>query len=257
MAACGAKADKAEKKEEEVANPVVTFKCELNDDVKEYCKKNGINLNPADYIQFEAEVYLKQMPYTASNFLGLVNDGYYDGIYFHRIISDFMLQFGCSNTKSYKGEGAYPAGCGQGNPKADSKFTILAGEKKGTEVKRSKPDPSKNDFTGGCIEDEHNASFKQSNEQYTLSMANTGAKHSGGSQFFINTNPKGNAYLDWFRDDLGASKHPVFGKIKKDSQAYINIINGTKTNKGDQPISPLKMKSVTHNCKALFDAVKK
>lgn len=38
---------------------------------------------------------------------------------------------------------------------------------------------------GGNIPDEH--TLRASNEPGTLSMANTGEKNSGGSQFFINT----------------------------------------------------------------------
>jgi cyclophilin family peptidyl-prolyl cis-trans isomerase len=49
-------------------------------------------------------------------------------------------------------------------------------------------------------------------EPGTLSMANTGAPNSGGSQFFINT--VHNDFLDWFRPDLGESQHPVFGKVR-------------------------------------------
>lgn len=34
------------------------------------------------------------MPVTASNFVDLANNGYYDGLHFHRVIDNFMLQFG-------------------------------------------------------------------------------------------------------------------------------------------------------------------
>ena len=39
--------------------------------------------------------YLDQMPVTVSNFIDLANNGFYDGIHFHRVISGFMNQFGC------------------------------------------------------------------------------------------------------------------------------------------------------------------
>jgi len=44
---------------------------------------------------FKVEVYLKEMPISGSNFLDLVKSKYYDGLHFHRIIKDFMLQGGC------------------------------------------------------------------------------------------------------------------------------------------------------------------
>ena len=36
-----------------------------------------------------------QMPVTASNFIALAKEGYYNGLTFHRVIQNFMLQFGC------------------------------------------------------------------------------------------------------------------------------------------------------------------
>ena len=44
---------------------------------------------------FTAEIYLDKMPVTAKNFLELAKSGFYDGLHFHRVIPDFMVQFGC------------------------------------------------------------------------------------------------------------------------------------------------------------------
>eukprot|EP01043_Picozoa_sp_COSAG02_P068138 COSAG02_NODE_11207_length_1771_cov_1.242225_1_plen_102_part_10 len=46
---------------------------------------------------------------------------------------------------------------------------------------------------------------KDSNELFTVAMANTGSPDSGGSQFFINA--AHNRPLDWFETDLSPSKH--------------------------------------------------
>jgi peptidyl-prolyl cis-trans isomerase B (cyclophilin B) len=43
-------------------------------------------------------------PKTVENFTKLANDGFYDGLTFHRIIKDFMIQGGC------------PEGTGRGGP---------------------------------------------------------------------------------------------------------------------------------------------
>ena len=96
---------------------------------------------------FTAEIYQDEMPVTANNFLKLVGEGFYDGLHFHRVIKNFMVQFGCPHSKD-----ANSPRCGTGGP-------------------------------GYKIADEHTA--KLSNEPGTLSMANAGP-NSGGSQFFIN-----------------------------------------------------------------------
>ena len=120
------------------------------------------------------ELFTDSMPITAGNFIKLAKSGFYDGLHFHRVINNFMLQFGCPNSKD---PNSPLAGTGNG------------------------PD--------GCIQDEHPENAKFSNEPGTLSMANTGRPNSGSCQFFINT--VHNPYLDWFTP--GPSKHPVFGKV--------------------------------------------
>jgi len=122
---------------------------------------------------FEAEIYLDEMPITAGNFVRLVNEGFYDGLHFHRVIADFMNQFGCPHSRDPNSPR-----CGTG----DSPY--------------------------GAIADEHPPEHKLSNEPGTLSMANAGP-NSGSCQFFINT--VHNDFLDFFSP--GQSKHPVFGKV--------------------------------------------
>ena len=95
---------------------------------------------------FTAEIYEEEMPVTAGNFIKLVEDGFYNGLHFHRVIPNFMVQFGCPHSKEPKSPR-----CGTGGP-------------------------------GYSIEDEHTA--KISNAPGTLSMANSGP-NTNGSQFFI------------------------------------------------------------------------
>ena len=40
------------------------------------------------------ELFLNWAPITVSNFVGLVNESFYDGIFFHRVIDDFVIQAG-------------------------------------------------------------------------------------------------------------------------------------------------------------------
>ena len=52
----------------------------------------------------EVELYAEDAPTTVGNFLKLAADGFYDGVVFHRVIPDFMIQ------------GGDPTGTGTGGP---------------------------------------------------------------------------------------------------------------------------------------------
>ena len=45
------------------------------------------------------ELFDDKAPKTVENFLKLVDKKFYNGLHFHRIIKDFMLQGGCPNSK--------------------------------------------------------------------------------------------------------------------------------------------------------------
>ncbi|HJN70163.1 MAG TPA: peptidylprolyl isomerase, partial [Candidatus Thalassarchaeaceae archaeon] len=44
-------------------------------------------------------LYTKDCPETAGNFLKLVDEGFYNGLHFHRVIKDFMIQGGCPHSR--------------------------------------------------------------------------------------------------------------------------------------------------------------
>ncbi|MFM6368726.1 MAG: peptidylprolyl isomerase, partial [Dolichospermum sp.] len=45
------------------------------------------------------ELFTDVMPITAVNFIKLAKSGFYDGLHFHRVINNFMVQFGCPYSK--------------------------------------------------------------------------------------------------------------------------------------------------------------
>lgn len=47
----------------------------------------------------EIELNEEKAPITTQNFLGYVNSGYYDGLTFHRVIPDFMIQGGGADSQ--------------------------------------------------------------------------------------------------------------------------------------------------------------
>jgi peptidyl-prolyl cis-trans isomerase B (cyclophilin B) len=44
--------------------------------------------------QIKLELFAEEAPKTVANFLNYVNSGFYDGLIFHRVIPDFMIQGG-------------------------------------------------------------------------------------------------------------------------------------------------------------------
>ena len=50
------------------------------------------------------DLYADKVPNTVNNFVALARDGFYDGVKFHRVIADFMVQ------------GGDPSGSGRGGP---------------------------------------------------------------------------------------------------------------------------------------------
>ena len=67
---------------------------DANIDITIHTRKGDIQL----------ELFATQTPKTVCNFIELAKAGYYDGLNFHRVISDFMIQGGC------------PYGDGRGGP---------------------------------------------------------------------------------------------------------------------------------------------
>ena len=47
----------------------------------------------------EIALYTDECPETTGNFLRLVDDGFYDGLHFHRVIKNFMIQGGCPHSR--------------------------------------------------------------------------------------------------------------------------------------------------------------
>ena len=64
----------------------------------------NIKMTMSDQSSMTLELYPDIAPETVENFLKLVNDNFYDGLIFHRVIEGFMIQGGC------------PDGTGMGGP---------------------------------------------------------------------------------------------------------------------------------------------
>ncbi len=126
-----------------------------------------------------AELYDDDAPETVKNFIKLAQQGFYDGLHFHRVVRDFVIQGGCPFSREIGDRRA-----GTGGP--------------GYEIK--------------C---ETNGS-RQHHDRGILSMAHHG-KDTGGSQFFICYNRENTQHLDGVHTVFGKviEGQDVIDKIKK------------------------------------------
>ncbi len=62
------------------------------------------------------ELYDDATPIAVANFKKLISEGFYDGLKFHRVIPDFMVQAGCPNGTGAGGPG-YTINCETNAPK--------------------------------------------------------------------------------------------------------------------------------------------
>lgn len=74
--------------------------------------KNPVALFDTDFGTFKVELFEDKMPETVDNFITLANDGFYNGLIFHRIGDDFMIQ----------GGGYYPNGTRKTSPYGNIDF---------------------------------------------------------------------------------------------------------------------------------------
>ncbi len=140
----------------------------------------------------ELELYPDKVPNTVENFAKLAAEGVYDGVYFHRVIPDFMIQTGDPHAKGVEGQDFVYEPDGSGLP--------IAGT----------GDP------GYKFADEFHPELRHDGPGI-LSMANSGPD-TNGSQFFIT-----HVATPWLDD-----KHSVFGKVVNGQDVVDSIIRGDK-----------------------------
>ncbi|MFW9826492.1 MAG: peptidylprolyl isomerase [Candidatus Thorarchaeota archaeon] len=137
--------------------------------------KGNINLNLFD----------DDAPLTVASFLHLINQNFYNGIVFHRVIADFMIQVGC------------PLGRGVGGPRDKG---INSFPYQGKQISY----PFKDEFQSG----------RKFGKPGILAMANAGP-NTNGSQIFITHVP-----TPWLNN-----KHTIFGEVTSASdQDVVNSI---------------------------------
>ena len=77
--------------------------------MQEKDKKNEpkyVQISVKDYGNIIVKLYPDKAPITVENFLKLVNDKFYDGLTFHRIMENFMIQGGTYDTEGNRKDAA-------------------------------------------------------------------------------------------------------------------------------------------------------
>ena len=89
-------------------------------------KNPVVTITMADGRTMRGELYPDKAPNTVNNFISLANQGFYDGLTFHRVIPGFMIQGGCPNGNGMGGPGYQIRGefAGNGFEKNDLKHTL-------------------------------------------------------------------------------------------------------------------------------------
>jgi cyclophilin family peptidyl-prolyl cis-trans isomerase len=157
--------------------------------------------------QIKVELFQSKAPITVKNILRYVDEKFYDGTVFHRVIPDFMIQ-------------------GGGMGSADS------GGKKVLKEKETHA-PIKNESGNGLA-----------NTRGTLAMARTNEPDSATAQFFINV--KNNDFLDKAnaRDGVG---YAVFGRVIEGMDVVDKIRQVETGNRGPHenvPVQDVVIKSI-------------
>ena len=158
-----------------------------------YYKKQTLNIsNPIvtmeveNYGTIKIELYPDQAPETVKNFIRLANNGFYNGLKFHRVVKDFMIQ------------GGDPSGDGTGSPKFSDLYNNSDENAKykysdGTEAKSTDAysipgefiangyDKNNLNLTEGTI-----AMARSDYTSYSATLSNE-SYNSASSQFFIMT----------------------------------------------------------------------
>jgi len=180
------------------AEQLVAYNVEMTNDknpVAEFVTNKGT---------FELELFKDTMPITAGNFIKLAEEGFYDGVKFHRVIEGFMIQSGDPITKT---EEFLRYGTGG---------------------------------SGETIPDEHIMGEYLTNVRGTIAMANSGPE-SGSSQFFINV--ANNTNLDFNKPPLG-SKHPVFGRVLNGMEVVDAIAFVETSPNNNLPLDPIVVEKI-------------
>lgn len=172
------------------------------DSTQEY-RANRVAIIATDKGDIKLELYTNDTPKTVENFVKLANEKFYDGITFHRVIPEFMIQGGDPLSKDDD-----PSNDGTGGPgyKFEDEMNPIALGLDENTIKL---------YESQGYEYDYNLNSYKVNVG-SLAMANSGP-NTNGSQFFIVTE-KDQHHLN--------GKHTVFGRVLEGMDVVRSIEQG-------------------------------
>lgn len=169
-------------------------------------------------------------PKTVTNFIALAKMGYYDGLTFHRVIPDFMIQGGDPDGTGTGGESVF-------GKAFEDEINAESYNLHKTKLKDAVEGDLPPELTDATVKDylvlqgySFNDKLKSlPMKRGALAMANRGP-NTNGSQFFIIQREDGTPWLE--------GKHTVFGQVT-DGMDVLDAIAAVDTGANDMPVEPV------------------
>lgn len=189
-----------------------------------------VTMEVEKYGTIKLELYPEKAPNTVANFVKLANNGFYNGLKFHRVVKDFMIQGGDSN-----GDGTGTAKLKNLNQNDDETEYSIKGE-----MKANKFEQNDLNLVEGTI-----AMARADYTAYSPTLAEE-SYNSAGTQFFIMTSNQHTNLSGYYAG---------FGKVIE-GMDVVKKISEVKVKKADDseetgnteksiPKKDVKIKSVT------------
>lgn len=189
---------------------------------KEIKQENKIVMIETDKGNIKLELFTNDAPKTVENFVKLVSEGFYDGLKFHRVMSEFMIQGGDPISKGQHGKDFVYYG--EENP---NNLPIAGTGGPGYSFE-DEMNPWNLGLDESTIQYYESQGYKYRKDLIShkvdvgsLAMANSGPD-TNGSQFFIVTE-KAQPHLNGL--------HTVFGKVVEGMEITRSIEQGDAMNK--------------------------
>lgn len=186
-----------------------------------------VTMQIKDLGTIKLELYPDKAPNTVANFIKLSNNGFYNGLTFHRIVKDFMAQ------------GGDIEGTGKGS--------ITLGKLKGDDNEEKyaiKGEFVQNGFEQNDIRFEKGVLAMARSDYSQMGMAKEGY-NSAGSQFFIMTADKASLNGSYAAFGKVIEGWDVLDKLNETEVKPVDSENGDSSQEASEPLNPPVIESVT------------